>query len=795
MYFKKLILIFLLFICNSQSQESDNEIRYQGFFNFYHKTDLDQIHLEVNKLNKEFLYVSSLSSGIGSNDIGMDRGQLGSERIVKFVKYGNKLLLIQPNQKFKAISENYAEKNSVEEAFAKSIIFGFEIINSNKETYTIDITPFLMRDFHGVSNRLKSLKQGNYKVDLSRSAIEPKRTKAFLKNVEFDAILTFVGKPEGKLITSVAPDASSVTVNQHHSFVELPDEEYHSRDFDPRSGAFMISYMDYATPVQDPIMKRLITRHRLVKKNPELKMSEAVEPIIYYLDPGTPEPIRSALIEGASWWNEAFEEIGFKNAFQVKILPENADPMDCRFNVIQWVHRSTRGWSYGSNVVDPRTGEIIKGHVSLGSLRIRQDFMIAQALLEKPFEKGNDYSPMLEMALARIRQLSAHEVGHTLGFAHNFASSSNNRASVMDYPHPLIGIKNKKIDLSNAYDTGIGDWDKVSVAYSYSEFDQKNERDMLNQILEDSHKKGLRFISDRDARAPDGSHFYAHLWDNGGYPHQALNDILKIREIAIANFSKYNIRKGEPYSKLEDLFVLLYFMHRYQAEATVKLVGGMDYNYASRGDGQLIVKDLDASVQSDALISLMKSISAENLAIPKKILKLFPPRAYGYSRTRESFGGKTGISFDPLSAASTATDLVVNLLLNPKRLNRIVIQNSIDNSNLNLNTLFSELIKYTFSKKHKDSYLSEIQNQINTTVLIQILKLSNDSEAFSKTKIQALDAINRIQEISLKFKNNGNNFDQYIHIIDDYNKSPEKYQRLSSPKIPDGSPIGHLSCN
>ena len=794
MYSRYIVFIFLLNAFIVSSQESNVKIQHDGFFNFTHDLQNDKIHLTVDKLNSEFLYVSSLSSGIGSNDIGLDRGQLGSSRIVKFIKFGNKLMLVQPNQKFKAISENYAETNSVEEAFAKSIIFGFEILKNIQDSYIIDLTPFLMQDTHRVSERLKNLKQGNYKVDLSRSAMEPKRTKAFPENVEFDAVLTFTGNPEGRLIRSVVPDASSVSVNQHHSFVKLPDDQFKPRTFDPRSGAFMTSYMDYASPIQEPITKRMVVRHRLSKKNPKLKKSDPDKPIIYYLDPGTPEPIRSALIEGASWWNEAFEEIGYRNAFQVKILPEDADPMDCRYNVIQWVHRSTRGWSYGSNVVDPRTGEIIKGHVSLGSLRIRQDFMIAQALIENPFPEDNNNSSMLEMALSRIRQLSAHEVGHTLGFAHNFASSANNRSSVMDYPHPLIELKNNKIDLSNAYDTGIGDWDKVTVAYSYSEIDEEDEKDLLNKILVDSQKKGLRFISDRDARAQDGSHAYAHLWDNGASATVGLNEILKIRSIAISKFSENNIREGEPYSKLEDLFVLLYFMHRYQAEATVKLIGGMDYNYAKRGDGQLIVEDLDSSIQQNALLSLLTSISAQNLTIPKKILKLLPPRAYGYPKTRESFGGKTGISFDPFSAASTATELVINLLLNPKRLNRIVIQNSLDQSKLSIDKVFDELIKHTFQKKHTDSYLNEIQNQINVVVLIHMLRLSTHKDAFSKTKYEAIIALKNIEDLSKKIKNKKNNFDQYLHIIKDFNKNPEIYQKSVSPKIPDGSPIGHFSC-
>ena len=242
-------------------------------------------------------------------------------------------------------------------------------------------------------------------------------------------------------------------------------------------------------------------------------MSEAKEPIIYYLDNGTPEPIRSALLDGGRWWNQAFEAIGYKNAFQLKILPDDADPMDVRYNVIQWVHRSTRGWSYGSSITDPRTGEIMKGHVSLGSLRIRQDFLIAQALMNKPFaERDDNHEPMLALALARIRQLSAHEIGHTLGFAHNFAASTNGRASVMDYPHPQIELVNGKLDFSNAYDTKIGDWDKVTVAYSYSHFSEKSEEEGLLKILKDANNQGLRYISDQDARPTGSAHALAHLW-------------------------------------------------------------------------------------------------------------------------------------------------------------------------------------------------------------------------------------------------------------------------------------------
>ena len=789
----------IIFYCFSmfflRSQENiNNDIEFNGFFDFIYEEKSNKIFLEVDKLNYDFLYIHSLTTGLGSNDIGLDRGQLGDQKIVRFKKYGNKLLLIQPNQKYRAYTDNILEKNSVKEAFAFSVIYGFEIIDSDSGAYKIDLTPFLMQDAHGVSDRLNNLKQGNYKIDLSKSSIELTNTKAFPKNVEFEALLTYKGKPNSYLIPSVSPDSKLISLIQHHSFIELPDDNYSTREFDPRSGAIMTSYMDYATKIEKPIIKRKIIRHRLKKKNVNSEYSDPEEPIIYYLDPGTPEPVKSALIEGALWWNDAFEEIGFKNAFQVKVLPEGADPMDCRYNMIQWVHRSTRGWSYGASVVDPRTGEIIKGHVSLGSLRIRQDFLIAQSLMNRPYEFDNDNDqPMLELALARIRQLSAHEVGHTLGFAHNFASSSNNRSSVMDYPHPLLAINKDGIDFSNSYSVGIGDWDKVSVAYSYSEINDQNEKPFLDKILENAYKKGLRFITDSDARSSSGSHVNAHLWDNGKNVTQNLNEIFKIREKAISNFSEYNIKKGEPFSKLEDLFVPLYFMHRYQTEAVIKLIGGMDYNYSTRGDGQLIVKDLEYKIQNDALQSVLKSLDAKHLTIPKNILNLFPPRAYGYPSNRESFKGRTGVSFDPFSAAQTASEFSINLLLNTERLNRIKVQSSINSSSFNLNKLFDDILSSTFGKNHKDEYLNEIQHIINTNILTYLLKITIDKNAFVQVQNTANKYINLISNNN--FKSSKLHYEDYQFIIKDFKINPESYKGKISKKIPDGSPIGSESCN
>lgn len=791
--------LFLSFQLQAQILDKKDLKSYEGYFDFYYEESTDKIYLKVEKLNDEFLYVNSLASGIGSNEIGLDRGQLGSERLVYFRKAGNKLLLIQPNLKYRANTDNALEKKSIEQAFAKSVIFGFKILSKKEGVYIIDFTPFLLEDTHGVSNRLKRSKEGNYKMDTSKSSLALERTKSFPENAEFEALLTFKGQPAGKNLRSVTPTASLVSVVQHHSFIKLPYNKYEPRVFDTRSGAISMSYMDYATPIQEDIKKRFIIRHRLEKKNPEAESSEAVEPIIYYLDSGTPEPVRSALLEGAGWWNQAYEAIGFKDAFQVKLLPEDADPMDCRYNVIQWVHRSTRGWSYGASVVDPRTGEIIKGHVSLGSLRIRQDFLIAQALMNQPFAESDDnYQPMLDMALARIRQLSAHEVGHTIGFTHNFAASTYNRASVMDYPHPNISVENGKIDFSKAYARGIGDWDKVTVAYSYSEFDNEaNEKEELNTILKKAQNDGLRFITDSDARAAGGAHALAHLWDNGKTPAEELNAVLELRAKAIENFSVDNIKSFQPYSVLEDVFVPLYFYHRFQVEAATKVIGGLDYNYAVKGDGQLITESVDVKLQKETLDAILKTLNARSLAIPRDKLGLFPPRAFGYNRTRESFRGKTGVAFDPLSAGNTASDIALRFLLHPERANRLVLQKSLNDKQLGLKELFDVLIKATFGKTYyNDNYLNEIQQQINVNVLKYVMRLAVSDSSYFQVKAIANNTIVDISNQYLTSKKNMSAYDlQYLRIVKEFNEHPEKFKLENSPKIPDGSPIGSDICS
>ncbi|MBT8280618.1 MAG: zinc-dependent metalloprotease [Muriicola sp.] len=794
---RTLLLITILSAFNALGQITDklkDFQKYDGFFPFYYDSSNDKVYLEVKELEKDFLYVYSLSSGIGSNDIGLDRGQLGNEQVVFFKKAGNKLLLIQPNLKYRALTDNALEKKSVEQAFAKSILFGFKIEEEKDGTYYIDLTDFLMQDAHGVTERLKRSKQGSYSLDKSKSAFNLERTKAFPENIEFDLMLTFKGAPTGNYIRSVAPNPELVTVSQHHSFISLPDDGFAMRDFDPRSGSYPFSYYDYATPVQESLIKRFVTRHRLEKQDPNAASSQAVEPIVYYLDNGTPEPVRSALLEGGRWWNQAFEAIGYQDAFQLKMLPDDADPLDVRYNVIQWVHRSTRGWSYGSSITDPRTGEIIKGHVSLGSLRIRQDFLIAQALMDKPFaERDDNDEAMLNMALARIRQLSAHEIGHTLGFAHNFAASTNNRASVMDYPHPYISLKNGKIDFSEAYDTGIGEWDKVTVAYSYSDFPANaDEKEALNAILKQSHQQGLRYISDRDSRPMGSAHILGHLWDNGGSASSELDRLLELRGVAIENFSIDNIRSGEPNSVLEDVFVPLYFLHRYQTEAAVKSIGGLNYNYAVKGDGQTVVETLPARDQKEAVKSVLQTLDATVIAIPREKLTLFPPRAIGHGRTRESIDGKTGVSFDALSATETAADMTLGFLFHPERASRLIQQKSLDPSQMGLKELFDAVIEGTINNSHKDSYHQAVQNTINYRVLMHLMNLAAHKDVHPRVNALANASLLELQS---RLKSSGDpDAREMARRIDDFNEDRDEFKVITSPKIPDGSPIG-MACS
>jgi hypothetical protein len=779
---RKLIIPLLGLLCalaaRSQAQtiaaKTASMQKIDGYVPLYWDAAQGRMWIEIARFNTELLYQISLPAGVGSNPIGLDRGQLGASQVVYFERVGPKVLMIQPNYRYRALSNDEAERRAVADSFARSVIWGFKVEVSEGDRVLVDATALFLRDAHGVAERLRGARQGNYRFDESRSAFYLPRTKGFPKNTEVETIITLAGDEPGGLIRSVTPSAQSVTVRQHHSFVELPDGNYQPRPFDPRASSFGPTFYDYASPYTEPVEKRWIARHRLQKKDPNATVGEAVKPIVYYVDNGAPEPIRSALVEGASWWARGFEAAGFKNAFRVEVLPADADPMDIRYNMINWVHRSTRGWSYGASVTDPRTGEIIKGNVTLGSLRIRQDMLLGTGMIppltaqtsrngmEEYCEAGDspemDYLAVASagdpatdsaaMSLARIRQLAAHEVGHTLGFAHNFAASSYGRASVMDYPAPWVEIKNGKLDLSNAYAAGIGEYDKYAVKFAYSQFPAgADEKAELEKIIQKGLADGMLFIDDGDARGVGTAHPMASVWDNGTDAIATLRHEMEVRRVALRDFGLRSIAVGQPMSALEAKLLPLYLHHRYQLVAAAKSLGGLYFTYAMKtatGPSPTKFREVvPARRQREALKAILETIKVDELVLPQHILDLIPPIATGYDGgTAENFSRRSDPAFDPLAAATIAADLTLGALLDANRAARLIQFHAENPANPDLKEVIDAIITATWTAPTEtNAYQRAIQRSVQSATVQKLISLAGDETTSPLVRAEASGAL------------------------------------------------------
>jgi hypothetical protein len=826
--------------------------KIDGYVPLYWNERSGTLFMELSRFGTELLYQVSLPAGVGSNPIGLDRGQMGDSALVVFERVGPKVLMVQPNYRYRALSPDGAERRAVEESFARSVLWGFKVEASEGSRVLVDATAFFLRDAHGVVERLRQAKQGRYRVDESRSAVYLPRTKGFPKNTEVETTLTFTTDEDpGSLIGEVTPTPSAVTVREHHSFVELPplDGGYRPRRLDARVSSFGITFNDYASPISDPIEKRWIARHRLVKKDPSAAVSEPVAPIVYYVDNGAPEPIRGALVEGASWWSAAFEAAGFRSAFIVRVLPEDADPMDLRYNMINWVHRSSRGWSYGGSVVDPRTGEILKGNVTLGSLRIRQDYMLGSGLVPQggqasrlpdrqagrpAYSDGTapdmhvdhfacdfgalpelDYLADLDpaadavaMSLARIRQLSAHETGHTLGFAHNFAASTYDRASVMDYPSPSVGIKDGHLDLSDAYGRGIGAFDRFSVTYAYAQFapgaDEERE---LQKIVAGGVAAGMLYITDEDARPAGSAHPLASLWDSGADPVATLRHEMDVRRIGLSQFGLASIPDGTPLSMLEAKLIPLYLHHRYQLQAAAKSIGGLSYTYSVKSGGKPLpaqVADIvPAARQRDALRAVLDTIKVDELVIPTRILDLIPPRAFGYGgRPTELFEKRTDVVFDPIGAATIAADLAVSALLQSDRAARLEQFHSRNTANPDFGEVAGALLKqawyYPSTAVPKDARGRAVLLAVQDLVVTRLMDLASSADAAPSVRAVAAGKLRGLRDAirtrattgaglampADHLAATGENIDRFL------NRPDSPYKRTTPLATPAGEPIG-----
>lgn len=796
------LLVCLAFPALARKDKADDPlagtVEEAGFVDVHRDADGGRVLVGVHALDTPFLMVSSLPGGLGSNDVGLDRSQFGRARLVEFRRAGPRLLLVEKNTRFTAATDDALERRATADAFAESVLWSAPLIAPGKQgdgPWIIDLSPLLLTDRHGVVATLRDTGQGEHQLDAERSAVLVESARSFPDNSEFESLLTLTGPGTGGFVKDVAMDAQVFTLRQRISFVRLPDAGFVPRKYHPASGAWSVGAVDFAQPLEAPLAQSLQPRFRLEKLDPTAPRSRVKKPIVFYLDPGTPEPMRSALIEGANWWKDAFDAAGFIDAYRVELLPADADPLDIRYNMISWTHRATRGWSYGYGMADPRTGEIIKGQVLLGSQRVRHDLLIAESLLA-PFGKPNEAalrSEAREMALARLRQLSAHEVGHALGFLHNFNASRHGNGSVMDYPHPVIGLDGDDgISLANAYGVGIGEWDRYLVAHGYGQF--ADEASALAALRREIFAKGYGYVEDAQARQPSDAHPDALLWDYGADSLKTFAQLMEVRQRALANFSAAVLPPDRPAGEIEARLVPIYLLHRYQSEAVARLIGGESYTPGLAGDGAFGMTPVPGAKQSAAIAALVGALEVDQLALPAHVLALMTPPPADSKRSREYFSPRAGEMFDPSAAIGAATALQSQLLFDPARLNRLEWQRARDASAPSATALIRQVLKATWhTTPAGESAASATAWARNWVLLDALMLVAGDARLQPAVAAQVRGEISKLEAFARTAKAGGGvgaaQFADAERRIAAWLQDPVANPPRPLPTVPPGAPI------
>ena len=783
-------LVFLIASCAPQTKEASAsnplagfETR-AGFFDLHVDKDTNRVFARLPAADKEgvslrLIHSARLTAGLGSNPVGLDRGWGEGGRIVSFRHMGDKVILEEENLRYRANPDNPLEARAVKESFARSFLAALPIIESSGDGVLVDMTAFLTSDSLNLIQYLKDADQGSFSIAKDRSFVDTKNALAFPDNVEVDVFFTLNSSDAGQEVATTAANGKDATLIQHHSFVRLPEAGFEPLISDPRAGVIEQVHYNYSAPLSDNIETRFARRYRLERGAD----GNVVNPIIFYIDSGAPEPIRSALVEGASWWKDAFAAAGWDGAYRVELLPEDAHPLDIRYNTVQWVHRQTRGWSYGGGVSDPRTGEMLKGHVNLGSLRVRQDRMIFEGLLGASKTNSGEPDDPVQLALARIRQLSAHEVGHALGFAHNFAGSSDGKSTVMDYPAPDVRLVDGALDVSNAYGVGIGEWDKISASWLYGDLSPEDKETLLQTAQENS----VTFVADLDGRSAGTAHPDASVWDNGSDPVASLKNVMAVRAYALERFGPDNLPEGRPQSDLNAALVPIYLYHRFQTAAAAKLIGGMSFTYGEEAGAADIVPP---ARQLAALDAVLETIDPQALDLPDDVLSHLTPRLGSWSfadNDRELFRKTAYPAFDTISAAETAADLTFDVLLHPQRAARLAEFHRRDAANPSLDDVLKRISDRVVSAP-KEGRTGDIAYAVQARYAFALMELA-ESDSGPAVKAAAHMSLNDMMSVLGSQAAE----DQWLKDqITTFKSRPAPAAHPAAPAkaLPPGSPIG-----